>query len=93
TTLKVPSPYKELELKIPAFVKDKQQFVFQGEGVKEPHSSRKGNLIVQIKITYPTKINEEQRELLQKLNESFGQEANNENNLNSLVDRIKSWFS
>lgn len=92
-TLKVPSPYKELELKIPAFVKDKQQFVFQGEGVKEPHSSRKGNLIVQIKITYPTKINEEQRELLQKLNESFGQEANNENNLKSLVDRIKSWFS
>lgn len=93
TTLKVPSPYKELELKVPAFVKDKEQFVFRGEGVKNPRSSEKGNFIVQIKITYPTKINDEQKELLQKLNESFEQEANHESGFSSLIERVKGWFS
>ncbi len=93
-TLKIPSPYKELELKVPAFVKDKQQFAFENEGVSNPHSGQKGLLIVQIKITYPTKINDEQRELLEKLNTSFGYEATtHENGLTSLFEKIKGWFS
>lgn len=93
-TLKVPSPYKELELKVPPFVVDKQQFIFRQEGVSNPRNGRKGSLIVQIKITYPKKINEEQKELLEKLNVSFGYEANShESGLGSLFERIKGWFS
>ncbi|RAX58224.1 molecular chaperone DnaJ [Helicobacter monodelphidis] len=92
--LKIPSPYKELDLAVPAFVKDKEQFVFNGEGVADVRTKQKGRLIVQIKITYPQRINDEQRVLLEQLNQSFGYEANShESGLTSLFEKIKGWFS
>ncbi len=63
---------KTLNLNLPPNSKDKAQFVFDNEGIKDVNSSRKGRLIAQIKITYPTSINAEQKELLEKLHQSFG---------------------
>lgn len=42
-SIKIPTltKEKELELKIPIGVKDKQQFVFYGEGVKSVNSGKK----------------------------------------------------
>lgn len=94
TTLKIPSLRGELELKIPANTKDKEQFVFKGEGVKDVHSKQKGNLIAQVKIVYPKKINDEQRELLEKLSRSFGIEgAPHEKGFEGVFEKIKGWFS
>lgn len=59
--IKIPALTKELELKIPIGVKDKQQFIFHGEGIKSVNSGRKGNFIVVVNITYPTKIDEKQK--------------------------------
>lgn len=91
--IKIPALTKELELKIPIGVKDKQQFIFHGEGIKSVNSGRKGNFIVVVNITYPTKIDEKQKEMLQSLHQSFGyKESTPINCLEGLVEKVKSWF-
>ncbi|WP_200762403.1 molecular chaperone DnaJ [Nitrosophilus alvini] len=92
-TIKIPTPRGEKELKLPAGVKDKEQFVFKGEGVRNVRSGHKGNLIVQIKIVYPKKLTEEQKELLLKLQESFGIESKpHESVFENVFEKIKGWF-
>ena len=93
-TVKIPTlTEEEKELKIPAGVEDGKYFVFEGEGIKDIHSNRKGNLIAIIKIVYPKKLNEEQRELLEKLHESFGYERENHTSfLDEAINKVKSWF-
>ncbi len=91
--IKIPALTKELELKIPIGVKDKQQFIFHGEGIKSVNSGRKGNFIVVVNITYPTKIDEKQKEMLQSLHQSFGyKESTPINCLEGLVEKVKNWF-
>jgi len=92
--LKVPGLRGELELEVPKGTKDKEQFKFRGEGVKSVQGYGKGDLVVQIKIKYPTSLNNEQKELLEKLQESFGVESTaHESMLDSMVDKVKKWFS
>ena len=92
-TIKVPSLTGELELKIPSGARDKQQFTFRGEGVKSVNGYGKGDFIVQIKIQYPESLNSEQRELLEKLQESFGIESKpHEDIFNSMLKKVKGWF-
>lgn len=91
--IKVPTPTKELELKISAGVKDKQQFVFHGEGVKSVSSGRKGNFIAVVNIVYPQKLDEKQKELVSNLHQSFGYEESKPINcLEGLMEKVKKWF-
>lgn len=93
-TITIPGLRGELSLEIPIGTKDKEQFKFKGEGVKSVQGYGKGDLIVQIKIKYPKKINEKQKELLEKLQESFGIESKpHESNFENMFDKVKSWFS
>jgi molecular chaperone DnaJ len=90
----VPTLRGEVELEIPKNAKDKQQFTFKGEGVKSVQGYGKGNLVVQIKIEYPKALNDEQKELLEKLQESFGIESKpHEKNFENMFDKVKKWFS
>ena len=90
----IPTLRGEIELDIPKNAKDKQQFTFKGEGVKSVQGYGKGNLVVQIKIEYPKTINDEQKELLEKLQESFGIESKpHEKSFESMFDKVKKWFS
>ncbi len=92
-TLTIPSLTGELELKLDIGTKDKQHFTFRGEGVEDVHGHGKGDLIAQINITYPKKLNDEQKELLTKLQDSFGIESKpHEGVLDSAIDKMKSWF-
>jgi molecular chaperone DnaJ len=90
----IPSLTGELELKLDIGTKDKQHFKFRGEGIEDVHGHGKGDLIAQVNITYPKKLNDEQRELLLKLQESFGIEESkpHESVLDSAIDKMKSWF-
>jgi len=57
------------------------------------HSGRKGRLVAQIRMTLPKKINEEQKELLEKLQESYGVESRpHKSTFDAAFDRVKSWF-
>nr|WP_321265922.1 molecular chaperone DnaJ [uncultured Sulfurimonas sp.] len=92
-TLTIPSLTGELELKLDIGTKDKQHFTFRGEGIEDVHGHGKGNLIAQVNITYPKKLNDSQRELLSKLQDSFGIESKpHESVLDSAIDKMKSWF-
>jgi molecular chaperone DnaJ len=92
-TLNIPSLIGELELKLDIGTKDKQQFVFRKEGIDDVHGHGKGDLIAQVTITYPAKLNDEQKELLHKLQESFGIESKpHESVLDSAIEKMKSWF-
>jgi len=92
--IKIPSLKGELELEIPKGVKDKQQFKFKNEGVKSVQGYGKGDLIVQVKIEYPKSLTNEQKELLEKLQESFGLESTPyKTKFEGVFDKVKKWFS
>ena len=92
-TIKIPSLDGEIELNLKSGTKDKEQFVFNGKGVADVHSGRKGKLVAQIKMLLPKKVNEEQKELLKKLQESYGLESHPDKQIfESAYEKIKSWF-
>jgi molecular chaperone DnaJ len=93
-TLTIPSLTGELELKLDIGTKDKQHFKFRGEGIADVHGHGKGDLVAQVNITYPHKLNDKQKELLTELQESFGLEVSkpHEGVLNSAIDKMKGWF-
>jgi molecular chaperone DnaJ len=93
-TIKIPTIRGETELEIPLGAKDKQQFIFKNEGVRNVHTHSLGSMIAQISIRYPKKLSKEQRELLAKLQEDFGITSHLEGDkYESVFDKIKSWFS
>ncbi len=93
-TLTIPSLTGELELKLEIGTQNKQQFRFRGEGISDVHGHGKGDLIAQVTITYPKKLSDEQRELLSKLQASFGIESKpHESVFESAFDKVKSWFN
>ena len=92
-TIKIPSLDGELELELKPGTKDKEHFIFNGEGVADVHSGRKGRLIAQVQLKLPKKLTDTQRELLIQLQESFGLESTpHKNTLDGVFDRVKSWF-
>jgi len=92
-TLTIPSLTGELELKLDVGTRDKQRFTFRNEGIDDVHGHGKGNLIAIVNIQYPKKINDEQSELIAKLQESFGIESTpHQGVLDSAIDKMKGWF-
>ena len=92
-TIMVPGIRGELELKVPKNTKDKEQFIFRNEGVKDVNSNAKGNFVVQINIQYPKTLDNNQKELLEKLQESFGLESvAHEDDFSGMFDKVKNWF-
>jgi len=92
-TIVIPSLNGELELDLKTGTKDKEQFVFSNQGVPDVHTGQKGRLIAQIKIVYPKRLNDEQKELLKKLQESFGVESKpHTNSFEDAFSRVKGWF-
>lgn len=93
TKIVVPSPQKEVELSIPPNSRDKEQFIFEGHGVKSLRGDYYGDLIVQIRIVYPKKLSAMQRELLEKLHESFGEHNQpHKSVLEQACEKVKKWF-
>jgi len=91
--INIPSLTGELQLELDVGTKDKQQFRFQDEGVSDVHGHGKGDLIAQVNLTYPKKLNDEQKELLEKLQNSFGIESKpHESVFESVFDQVKGWF-
>lgn len=92
--IKIPTIRGETELELPLGAKDKQQFIFKKEGVKNVHTHQLGSMIAQITIRYPKKITKTQRELLVKLQEDFGIETKHKDEkYDGVFDKIKSWFN
>ena len=92
-TITIPGLRGELELKIPKNTRDKEQIIFKGEGVKDVNGYGTGNFVAQIKIQYPDSVSSEQRELLEKLQLSYGIESKpHEDIFEGMFAKVKSWF-
>jgi molecular chaperone DnaJ len=92
-TIKIPSLDGKLDLNLKVGTKDKEQFVFRDEGVVDVHTGQKGKLVAQVKVIYPKKLKDEQKELLKKLQDSFGVESEPHNgSFEDAFSRVKSWF-
>ncbi len=82
-----------IELNLPPNTKDKEQFVFRDEGIADVNGRGKGRLIAQVSITYPKTLSSEQKELIQRLDESFGVHSKPyENIFQEAFEKIKGWF-
>lgn len=83
-----------IELNLPPNTKDKEQFVFRDEGIADVNGRGKGRLIAQVSITYPKTLSSEQKELIQRLDESFGVHSKPyENIFQEAFEKIKGWFN
>ncbi len=92
-TISIPSLTGELDLNLDLGTKDKQQYRFRNEGVTDVHGHGKGDLFAQIKLTYPKKLTDGQRELLVTLQDSFGIESKpHESVFESAFEQVKNWF-
>lgn len=93
-TISVPTPREPHELKLYPGIKDKQHFVVKGKGIANVRTKRPGNFVAQVSIIYPTKLTDEQRELVEKLHHTFGYDNQpHHNEFSSIFERVKSWFS
>ncbi len=91
--INIPTLSKAKEIEIKPFTKDKTQIVFKNLGLADPNTGYKGNLYAIINITYPKKLNKSQKELLEKLHESFTKEIKKHKSfLDEAIDKVKSWF-
>lgn len=97
-SIEIPTLRGKTTLKLPVGAKDRAQFAFEKEGVKNPRSGRVGKLVAQISIISPSSLNDEQRELLEKLQASFGIQSGQMNSgeegfFEGVFEKIKGWFS
>jgi molecular chaperone DnaJ len=89
-TVTIPTLRGTKELKLQQSTQDKQQFVFKNEGVKDLRTKQLGSLVAQISIKYPEALNDEQKDMLKKLQETFGIKSSVHDE--SVFDKIKNWF-
>lgn len=91
--IEIPTLNGQTELKLPVGSHDKQQFIFENEGVANVRSGKKGRLVAQISIKYPKKLNALQQELLEKLEQTFDVKSKTANlDDDSIFEKIKQWF-
>ncbi len=92
-SITIPCLDGELELDLKVGTKDKMQFAFRDEGIADVHGGGRGQLVAQVKIVYPKKLNDEQKELLEKLQETFGVESRpHTSKFESAFSKVTDWF-
>ena len=69
--VKVPTLGGEAELDIPAGTQSGQRFRLRGKGIAHLNSGRRGDQLVQVVVTTPRSLTEEQRRLFRELSESL----------------------
>ena len=93
-SIEIPTLGGKAELHIPPNTPHGYQFVFANEGVPDINTGRKGRLIAQISVSYPRSLSEEQRSLVLKLQESFGDKSKPYKGfIDGCFDKLKNWLS
>jgi len=91
--IKIPTLEGEKEIEIKPFTKDKTQIILKGKGLADVNTGYKGDLHAIINIEYPKNLNEEQKELITKLHESFtGEIKKHKSFLEEAIEKVKGWF-
>ncbi len=78
-------------IKVPEGTQSGREFKLRGKGVPHLNSSGKGDLIVEIRVQTPSKLNKQQKELLRQLSETMVVE--NTPTSRGLFEKVKDIFS
>lgn len=78
-------------IKVPEGTQSGKEFKLRGKGVPHLNSHGKGDLIVEIRVQTPSKLNKQQRELLRELSETLVVE--NTPTSRGIFDKVKEMFS
>jgi molecular chaperone DnaJ len=89
-TVKIPTLEGEATLDIPAGTQTGTSFRVRKKGVPVLNGNGRGDLYIEVKIATPNKLTRQQRELLEQLAETLGQENKPEK---SLLSKMKDIFS
>jgi molecular chaperone DnaJ len=79
------------QLAIPAGTQPGEIIRLRGKGMPDPHSRRKGDLLIQIHIEVPKKLNQRHEELLRELSEL--EQKNVSAHQKSFLQKIKDYFA
>ncbi len=91
--IEVPTLDGKLKLKIPAETQTGKLFRVRGKGVSSPRGGYAGDLICKVVIETPVSLNEEQKELLRKLEESLEGKSHHRPQQEGFLDSVKNFFS
>jgi len=84
--LDIPTLDGRVKLKIPSETQSGQMFRLRGKGVKSVRSGITGDLLCKVVVETPVNLNREQKELLEKLNQSLSEGGRKHS------PKSKSWF-
>ncbi|KPJ67276.1 MAG: molecular chaperone DnaJ [Coxiella sp. DG_40] len=84
--LDIPTLEGHVKLKIPSETQSGQMFRLRGKGVKSVRSGVTGDLLCKVVVETPVNLNREQKELLEKLNQSLSEGGKKHS------PKSKSWF-
>lgn len=90
TEVEIPTFEKSELLKIPPGSQAGEIFQLKGKGIKDPESSKHGNLYVKINVKTPEHLTKEQRLLLQKFAELRGEYSKFADK--TILDKVKNIF-
>jgi molecular chaperone DnaJ len=78
-------------IKIPEGTQHGREFRIRGKGVPHLNEHGKGDLIVEVRVSTPTKLSKQQKELMRQLSETM--EVENTPTSRGLLDKMKEMFS
>jgi molecular chaperone DnaJ len=90
--ISVPTLSGEETLKIPEGTQTGSIFRLKGKGLPDPHGGGKGDLYVNVTAVTPSKLNREQRKLLQQLGETSQVENRPAQRNSSLFEKVRDIF-
>ncbi|WP_308569390.1 molecular chaperone DnaJ [uncultured Haemophilus sp.] len=90
--IEVPTLDGKVKLKIPAETQTGKLFRMRGKGVSSTRSGYEGDLICRVVIETPVNLNKEQKELLEKLEESLKGQKSHSPKSSSFLDGVKKFF-
>ena len=90
--IEVPTLDGKVKLKIPAETQTGKLFRMRGKGVNSTRSGYAGDLICRVVIETPVNLNKEQKELLEKLEESLKGQKSHSPKSSSFLDGVKKFF-
>lgn len=90
--IEVPTLDGKVKLKIPAETQTGKLFRMRGKGVSSTRSGYTGDLICRVVIETPVNLNKEQKELLEKLEESLKGQKSHSPKSSSFLDGVKKFF-
>jgi len=91
--IQIPTLEGRANLKIPSESQSEKVFRLRGKGVRNVRNGAQGNLHCKVVVETPVNLNDEQKQLLRKFEESLNKGGDSHNpKSRSWSDRIKSFF-